>query len=194
MTCKTSLKSAKKATDPGDQLYPYQLFCWGSYFGDVELLSGSTRRATARCESPEGTLLSVGKADFKYMCDEFPHMGGLWLRRAHFNERTRLRRNRLLTRGLDYEDYAASRIASFCRQAMQRKGRSTCMFPQSAMLVESSRTAVTRGIKKQMTGIHPDASTGALHQKVEELTEKVNSLDSKMNRVIALLESGSCSV
>jgi len=67
-------------------LWPYKLFCHGSFFGDVEIHMRTPRRCTARCECP-GVLLVLDIETITKFMKEFPHFSLAWRSEAVRNER-----------------------------------------------------------------------------------------------------------
>jgi len=111
----------------GPKLFPYHLFCSGTYFGSLELLDAGARRCTARCEGktrcfktdkeygPACSLLLLHKQEFNRILEEFPHYRNAWVHSARRDEIRRLERRSRLTKGRDYLGLAASEIQAFVR-------------------------------------------------------------------------------
>merc|ERR1712190_233883 len=58
--------------EASEALVPYQLFCSGNYFGEIELIDSGSRRSTVRCESATGLCMMLGKTDVFQFSQEFP--------------------------------------------------------------------------------------------------------------------------
>lgn len=103
--------------------FPYQLFCEGNYFGDIEIIHETCPRySTARCESKEGSVLVLHKRDVFQLVEEFPNVTSRWRTRA----KTRARQRRSLLQrqhplGREYRDLAASMLQRNLTYLMARK-------------------------------------------------------------------------
>lgn len=107
-------------------LHPYQLFCFGNYFGEAELLLDSAiRRSCARCESEDGGLLLVlNKHDLFPLMEEFPRFREAWLCGARRREAYRKDLLGKLTHGRSFRHLAASSIQRcVCRRLLRHSNR-----------------------------------------------------------------------
>jgi len=106
------------AAFPGTQfsLYPYDLACFGDFFGMCEILEQRARRSTVRCESSEGSCLVLHKPDLFSIMQEFPSFVHAWRAVAAAREKRRFARLANLTKRTTYKSLAASRIQHFFRR------------------------------------------------------------------------------
>mmetsp|Transcript_101992 Transcript_101992/g.297468 ORF Transcript_101992/g.297468 Transcript_101992/m.297468 type:complete len:747 (-) Transcript_101992:93-2333(-) len=95
-------------------LYPYKLFSYYNYFGDVEVMRSCPRVATARCETG-GVALALHKSDLARLQQQFPQFSHAWDVAARNHERARQRCRQRLTQGQPLRQYAAQAIQSFFR-------------------------------------------------------------------------------
>eukprot|EP00929_Paragymnodinium_shiwhaense_P061126 TRINITY_DN30523_c0_g2_i1.p1 TRINITY_DN30523_c0_g2~~TRINITY_DN30523_c0_g2_i1.p1 ORF type:complete len:775 (+),score=106.40 TRINITY_DN30523_c0_g2_i1:67-2391(+) len=101
---------------------PYQLYCFGSYFGESELLfpglldSGHTRVCTTRCETRTAQTLVVSRENLAVIVDEFPQFHVQWRITSTYRERCRRKLLSRLTHHRSYRTFAASSIQKFVRQ------------------------------------------------------------------------------
>ncbi|CAE7756046.1 KCNH6 [Symbiodinium pilosum] len=97
-----------------ERLSPYQLFCEGTYFGDVEVLSRFStqqRHATVRCESEHGgSLLQLHKDKLHQLMLDFPHCQRAWHLESTRHEVRRQAKIKLLTKHLDLYELATLEI------------------------------------------------------------------------------------
>lgn len=101
-------------------LFPYQLFSYGNYLGDLELETQSPRFATVRCESScDAILLAIGNQDWCNLVDEFPDFGTAWRSMAHRREMNRRRCIANLKLGLTYKQLAAVHIQKAFRTSRE---------------------------------------------------------------------------
>lgn len=168
--------------DAGDTvLAPYQTFSCGAYFGDVELLKGTQRKTTARCEV-QGAVLVLRKDDFWQLTTEFPQFHTKWMSAASRRERLRLGRQALLTSAQDYKTHAArviQRVAR-CRQAWRRDARCD---PPAPHRMRSSllRPAASGG------GEHIGAEMMEVRQEMRAINRR---LDAMMSTLLQLTGGG----
>lgn len=111
-------------------LFPYQLFCGGSYFGEAELLlQPRPRRSCVRCESDAGgLLLSLGKQDLFSLAGEFHRFASMWRSEAHRREENRRRLLKRLTVGRSYRHLAAFTIQRYLRAFRHRHPSKRTLF------------------------------------------------------------------
>merc|ERR1740129_1310717 len=95
--------------------YPYKLYSARSYFGEAEILMGTCRRSTVRCESHTGSLLVLPAEDFAGFCKEFPQYGTRWRQESFRRERHRERLLMRMKRGVTHRHLAALRIQQVFR-------------------------------------------------------------------------------
>jgi len=95
-------------------LFPYRLFGPNSYFGDMECLTSSMRKATVRCEL-SGTVLILKKPDLFELIQEFPQFGEMWASAAWRRERFRKSLLKQLKAPLSYQNFSAVTIQRFVR-------------------------------------------------------------------------------
>lgn len=125
---KKKKKSKEEASRENEtkKFVPYQLFCFGNYFGDVELFRNrkGSRRTCVRCESRQGgTLLVLGRTELNEIIQAFPMSYGAW--RVIAAQREVKRRHLLgkLKVSIDYEALAAQIIQWYVRERLSRKGK-----------------------------------------------------------------------
>eukprot|EP00928_Gymnodinium_smaydae_P052929 TRINITY_DN3704_c0_g2_i1.p1 TRINITY_DN3704_c0_g2~~TRINITY_DN3704_c0_g2_i1.p1 ORF type:complete len:768 (+),score=144.00 TRINITY_DN3704_c0_g2_i1:74-2377(+) len=119
--------SFDKAASGKDFLCPYQLFGSGSYFGDIELLEGTTavpRRSCMRCESVDGgCALILHKLELAKLMEEFPRFAAAWISEARRRESHRLRLLRRLRQAREYKELAASTLQRIMRSIWRRSNK-----------------------------------------------------------------------
>eukprot|EP00930_Biecheleria_cincta_P057894 TRINITY_DN4375_c0_g1_i4.p1 TRINITY_DN4375_c0_g1~~TRINITY_DN4375_c0_g1_i4.p1 ORF type:complete len:771 (+),score=138.48 TRINITY_DN4375_c0_g1_i4:34-2346(+) len=94
----------------GQELFPYQLFGHGNYFGDYELfLDADVRSSYVRCEAP-GSVLAVHRKDVKEIRHEYPSFITIWEKSAVARESHRKRMLRRLTEKQAYSLFAVLTI------------------------------------------------------------------------------------
>mmetsp|Transcript_22410 Transcript_22410/g.63108 ORF Transcript_22410/g.63108 Transcript_22410/m.63108 type:complete len:363 (-) Transcript_22410:257-1345(-) len=104
------------------QVYPYMLFSTGSFFGESELVKETMpRRATARCESDAGDLLTLNKSDFKRLADQFPQFGAKWADTAMRREKRRTLNEAALSTARTYKHLAAKTVQDWFRESARRR-------------------------------------------------------------------------
>lgn len=108
------------ATGKHPALYPYQLFSFGSYFGEAELLlEGCPRRSCTRCESDSGgVLLALHKDDLASIVREFPRFASAWRDAALRREAYRRVLLSGLTQGRTFRQMAACTLQRYVRHRM----------------------------------------------------------------------------
>eukprot|EP00931_Biecheleriopsis_adriatica_P008168 TRINITY_DN109392_c0_g1_i1.p1 TRINITY_DN109392_c0_g1~~TRINITY_DN109392_c0_g1_i1.p1 ORF type:complete len:821 (+),score=133.80 TRINITY_DN109392_c0_g1_i1:52-2514(+) len=141
-TRKQDIKHDDEATQAQiNRLSPYQYFCFGNYFGEVEILGvgeyGGQRSSTHRCESVNGgTLLQFHKEHLGNLIKDFPLCLRAWQTVASKREKRRLERLKQLTTPTTLEALASSAIQEAWRQkakALPRpSGRGTESLPNSS--------------------------------------------------------------
>jgi CRP-like cAMP-binding protein len=120
-------KSDKPAATvvPKPIMWPYQLFSYRSYFGDVELLCRTSGRLANAVCMRAGEVLLLSKNDVVKITDEFPDLTSRWRKKAHQRENHRLA---LLERNREdashFFQFAASVIQTYVRAKRQSKQRS----------------------------------------------------------------------
>jgi len=93
-------------------LFPYRFYGQGSYFGELECISGQGRLSTVRCENVDvhGEVLILKKRDFSDLVDEFPQFGEAWASAAWRREALRLACLKTLTKKRTARHAAAAHI------------------------------------------------------------------------------------
>jgi len=107
-------------------LYPYQLFSWGNYFGELGMFHTCARPATVRCED-SGSLIVIPKTEMQSLLDEFPQYATIWYRESLHRE---IHRKALLMKFKEphtYRHLAARSVQEFARGRLigQRTATST---------------------------------------------------------------------
>eukprot|EP00401_Gymnodinium_catenatum_P037146 CAMPEP_0117567290 /NCGR_PEP_ID=MMETSP0784-20121206/57524_1 /TAXON_ID=39447 /ORGANISM="" /LENGTH=762 /DNA_ID=CAMNT_0005365143 /DNA_START=20 /DNA_END=2306 /DNA_ORIENTATION=+ len=162
-----SPRRAHEIPDTGAQSTPYQLHCWGNYFGDMEIfLSGTThkyRYATVRCMEA-GVTLALGKKDVKELIAEFPDAEALW---ASVARRRQIAHQALFERHtwpMTHRDVAAIMIQQRFRAIMGNRKHAGDRRPPSAGRAVS-----------QQSGVHVGD-----HDRIRQLCDVVSSLSDGM--------------
>lgn len=177
------------STTSNSPLYPYKLLCVNSYFGEVEIMMGTARRSTVRCESHTGSLLVLHKQAFQDIALDFPQFGISWKRRAARQEQLRLRLLRKLKRGVTYRQLAAVRIQQFFRLRVLDYDRSRFSTPKHTTTRErlATRTA-SRGEQDQRDTTSSD--TRLLLGQVQSLSQGMEALRHDFFEIKKLLVEG----
>jgi len=172
--------SQPSVSDALKALRPYELFSSGSYFGECELVPRTLpRRATARCESESGEVLTLNKADFKRLAEQFPQFGAKWAELAARRERRRMVKLAEFTRGGCYKQLAARIIQKWCRKVCHRRGGGG---PQKAGVSRS-----TGG-----EGAHRLSSFGAIdacHDRQDRIEQHLEKLSKNMCMLIQQVDA-----
>lgn len=110
---------------------PYHLYGMNNYFGDAELfLQPSQRKCTARCESHDGSLLTLPKKDVGELLQEWPRFAEAWRSNARRRELHRIRCQALHkeSQTFSHEHLAIRNMQRHFREclARRRKGERRC--------------------------------------------------------------------
>lgn len=143
--------------DNSGGLYPYMLFSHDTYFGDVELLTGSPRMTTVRCEY-FATTLALHKQDFNDIKSLFPQFSAHWKHVACRREWARIHALLKLKRGLTFRQLAASKILEKWRA---RRG------------LEVFREVSFGPRTSSQSDIHPIINKHILHLETGQIMDKV---------------------
>lgn len=171
----TSLRSLV-TTDhlPSVPLYPYQVFCWGSYFGDTEVLERVPRRTSTRCESKTASALALHYKDFNSLLLDFPACKEVWFHAARQKE---YRRKALLQRlrvPRHYKHWAAAFIQDFHRMKPQAQG-------SRLSLMQSEREPTDKPARRKSTVaiVTEDSSVSAMPGQAMPSIPRVSHATSK---------------
>eukprot|EP00929_Paragymnodinium_shiwhaense_P051292 TRINITY_DN25822_c0_g1_i1.p1 TRINITY_DN25822_c0_g1~~TRINITY_DN25822_c0_g1_i1.p1 ORF type:complete len:805 (+),score=93.42 TRINITY_DN25822_c0_g1_i1:77-2491(+) len=140
---------------------PYQLYCAGSYFGELEIIfpslvaSGHTRACTVRCESRMAQVLVLSRENLTMLVQEFPQYHVPWRIAATHRERSRQQLLRGLTRPMPYRQLAA--------QTIQRAWRAT-KAEECPKRASSKRISL---LPSMMNGISEAAEDAAATRQLE---------------------------
>jgi len=107
-----------------DQVYPYRVHSFNSYFGDYELLPGKpkVRSSTVRCETTQGSCLGLAKDDFHSIVDRFPQFASPWVVLGQRRDLSRIQQRRRLHVGFPLKSFSALCIQRYWRTARTWKG------------------------------------------------------------------------
>jgi len=127
--------SAKHAkVNEGAKLTPYQIYAWGSYFGDMEIFGNRTinkcRYSTVSCMEA-GLTLALGKKDVGDFIAEFPDAQAIWRAAARRREIAHQAFLVKHTRPMTHRDVAASTIQEWIRSIMGNDRRARDKSPSS---------------------------------------------------------------
>lgn len=126
-------------SEEGPELFPFQLFSHGAYFGDVEMFCGQLRMATARCEKEGSHAIALHMNDVKSLGDQFLEFDRGWRAAAVRHATTRRRQQAKLIYGRGYRDLAASTIQrDWRRRRREAQVRRRCTLRLSEVMLPGS--------------------------------------------------------
>lgn len=173
--------------------YPFQLFSYGSYFGDTEIFSGFPRKHSARCESPAGTVLVLGKKQLLGLMDEFPYFSVLWRAKARQRERQACNQLRGLTVGRSYMELAATRIQglvsdklNFRKTLVMQGADDESASTRASTQVVQVGTMLASTLRKPLLQASPTVTVAMLRSELEAHTQQVQK--SIMDAVRTILQ------
>jgi len=186
--------SLRDDDDQEEALYPFMLFGAGSYFGDVELLRSLPRRATARCESETGVVLSLSKADFKDLSTEFPQFAAEWAKGGVARDRQRIWKQSQLVRGLNYRCLAARAIQQRYRQYKNPSLERRTPFgyaPQKKLVVDVIRRLcyANEGLMSDEVAMLHDSHQAMFRDLRQELAVVSNTVADMSRRIDQLVRA-----
>mmetsp|Transcript_13457 Transcript_13457/g.30513 ORF Transcript_13457/g.30513 Transcript_13457/m.30513 type:complete len:794 (-) Transcript_13457:80-2461(-) len=158
VTKKHTSRSTTSTEKVSAAMYPYQLFGWGSYFGEGEVIDMTPRATSVRCESKEAKVLILPKDEFYRLAEEFPGFAGAWRAAARRREDRRQALLARLTRGLPYEQRAAVTIQHQVRfwAMRQGKGKNTTMNFVSGALATLAMGQATAALPSEEVDVLQD--------------------------------------
>jgi len=180
----TPARSSRITKSDAAEFHPYMLFAPGSYFGDMECIDSSPRRATAMCMSARGALLSFSTEEFKELIIEFPEFGAQWRRAATNREWLRVNKLAGIRFGVHYKDLASMTIQKWFRARERRRVRS----PSRRDL------SLPRNVVKEVCKVHTaspsECARTDMHKDLlaldRKLTCKIDMLAEQVSMLVAL--------
>jgi len=172
----TSGRQDETEVDPHKDMFPYILYGRGAYFGDVEVVQSRPRKATARCESDVGCLLTLGKQEFKELGDHFPNFGVKWEQMAAVHERSRINKLARLRQGRTYRHLAASVIQGWFRewQKIALNDGDYDMTRRTSLVQKRAMSILMAG--KGADSVHMYDQQKRMHAEMRELTRTVGDI------------------
>lgn len=130
-------------TKDGQQLFPYQLFGCGNYFGEYELFADvDARHSFVRCEFA-GNALAVHRKDILEIRHEYPSFVGIWEKAAKARESHRKRMLKRLTEKQTYEQLAIRTLERWVSERNE-KAHGPVRDTQPTTLVRPKRKLFTK--------------------------------------------------
>jgi len=183
-TTKNSFATARRT------VWPYQLYCSGSYFGDFEILCeqlskssakghpdsfGQLRHYTVQCQSPTGTLLVIGRQDILRLVADFPHYGAAWRAAGQQKEHRRKLTLQRFTRGMTYRHLAAMTIGRHVRRlllhgTLSQDGGGPCSVLGNGLLGKAQAAARAEvGADEEVVSVQQQRMYARLESKIDLL-------------------------
>lgn len=168
------------SSDGGTQtssLSPYQIFCKGNVFGEVEVfLEGNgLRKGCARCESggqgPQGALLAIHKSELNNVQREFPPTSDAWRILARRREQHRKRQLRKLSEPCTFLEYAVSTIQRYWRELRDPVLRAKRYEQKPLTAHQRKRLQGTKGVQKSTKPV--PAYVQELHKAIEAVRGEI---------------------
>jgi len=176
-------------------MHPFVWFGFGAYFGEEELFEVVPRKATSRCESMGGELLTITKQELRQLADEFPQFGMRWKRMAVARSKRHRQRKVQLTRGRSVRTAAAVILQMWARSWLRppRRVEEAEEDEQRTAPVAKRRlckrmlTVVAQGQEKATAttkfGYVFDKQT-EMAKQIEGLSAAVEQINSKLDRLL----------
>ncbi|CAJ1420668.1 unnamed protein product [Effrenium voratum] len=177
-----------------DRLSPYQLFCEGSYFGDVEVMAfpPEQRRSSVRCEH-DGKLLQLHRDKLDRLLQDFPRCMRTWQAKAGQHEAQRKSKLKQLVEPLDFFELASRDIQRAVVNIWRHKGSKSSLSSKGSKNSNNSSgtngsdTKVAQAVspvsEEDMTWSRSLRDTDAdstLRQEVQEVKGRLSDMSRQM--------------
>eukprot|EP00927_Polykrikos_kofoidii_P031840 TRINITY_DN27283_c0_g1_i1.p1 TRINITY_DN27283_c0_g1~~TRINITY_DN27283_c0_g1_i1.p1 ORF type:complete len:665 (+),score=59.38 TRINITY_DN27283_c0_g1_i1:59-2053(+) len=112
----------RKVSHHRASMFPYMIFSRNSYFGEIEMFSGTTRLSTVRCETNTGQALACSRDNWTKFIRRFPEMCLVWHFAAAKRRRLRERSLRRLTSKRTHCQLAGATILRYMQLGQRGQG------------------------------------------------------------------------